>query len=47
MAGSRRIGVLYGDMRLSGRAPTNAQFAAFKRLTELTGQCLQALSQRG
>lgn len=47
MAGTRRIGLLYGDMRLSGRALTNAQFAAFKRLTELTGSCLQALSRCG
>ena len=47
MAGTKRIGVLYGDMRLSGRTLTNMQFAAFKRLTELTGQCLQALSRRG
>jgi HD-like signal output (HDOD) protein len=47
MAGTKRIGVLYGDMRLSGRTLTNTQFAAFKRLTELTGQCLQALSRRG
>ncbi|MBL4832751.1 MAG: HDOD domain-containing protein [Pseudomonas sp.] len=47
MAGNRRIGVLYGDMRLSGRPLSSAQFSAFKRLTELTGSCLQALSRRG
>jgi len=47
IAGNRRIGVLYGDMRLSGRALSSAQFSAFKRLTDLTGSCLQALSRRG
>jgi len=47
MAGKKRIGLLYGDMRLSGRSLSKAQFAAFKRLTELTGLCLQALSRRG
>jgi len=39
--------VLCGDMRLSGRPLSSAQFSAFKRLTELTGSCLQALSRRG
>lgn len=47
MAGTRRIGVLYGDMRLSGRPLSKAQFGAFQRLTELTGNCLKALSGRG
>lgn len=47
MAGTRRIGVLYGDMRLSGRPLSKAQFAAFQRLTELTGNCLESLSRRG
>ncbi len=47
LAGNREIGVLYGDMRLSGRALSESQFAAFKRFTELTGRCLNALSKRG
>ncbi|GMQ53905.1 hypothetical protein YSKK_17680 [Halopseudomonas aestusnigri] len=46
IAGSRRVGVLYGDMRLSGRALSASQLAAFKRVAELTGLCLQRLSQR-
>lgn len=47
LAGNREIGVLYADMRVSGREPSEAQFAAFKRFTELTGRCLQALGRRG
>ncbi|SDR72682.1 HD-like signal output (HDOD) domain, no enzymatic activity [Halopseudomonas xinjiangensis] len=46
LAGNRQIGVLYGDMRISGRALSQSQFAAFKRFTELTGACLNALSRR-
>ncbi|MAB42176.1 MAG: histidine kinase [Pseudomonadales bacterium] len=46
VAGSRRVGVLYGDMRLSGRALAQPQVTAFARMAELTGQCLQRLSQR-
>ena len=47
VAGTRPIGVLYGDLRISGRALTDTQFAAFKKFTELTGACLNALSRRG
>ena len=46
LAGKREIGVLYADCRLSGRALKHEQFVAFKRFTELTGRCLEALSQR-
>lgn len=46
LAGQRQIGVLYADMRLSGRALTESQFSAFKRFATLTGDCLQALSKR-
>lgn len=46
IAGERRVGVLYGDMRLSGRELSTSQLAAFKRFAELTGLCLQRLSQR-
>lgn len=46
IAGERRVGVLYGDMRLSGRELSTSQIAAFKRFAELTGLCLQRLSQR-
>ncbi|MFN3581927.1 MAG: HDOD domain-containing protein, partial [Pseudomonas sp.] len=46
MAGQREIGVLYGDMRLSGRSLTDSQFVAFKRFADMTGKCLQALSRR-
>ncbi|KKO02151.1 hypothetical protein LCGC14_0110160 [marine sediment metagenome] len=46
IAGSREIGVLYGDMRVSGRVMSESQFVAFKRLTDLTGRCLEALSRR-
>ena len=44
LAGQREIGVLYADCRLSGRALKNEQFVAFKRFTELTVRCLEALS---
>jgi hypothetical protein len=46
LAGKREIGVLYADCRLSGRALKHEQFVAFKRFTELTGRCLEALSAR-
>lgn len=46
LAGKREIGVLYADGRLSGRALKHEQFVAFKRFAELTGRCLEALSQR-
>lgn len=46
IAGTRPIGVLYADMRVSGRALGKSQFDAFKRFTELTGSSLQALSRR-
>lgn len=45
VAGQRAIGVLYADMRLSGRTLSDSQFAAFKRFSVMTGQCLQALSR--
>lgn len=45
LAGQREIGLLYADMRLSGRDLSDSQFSAFKRLAEMTGQCLQALSR--
>jgi len=46
LAGKREIGVLYADARLSGRALKHEQFVAFKRFAELTGRCLEAISQR-
>lgn len=46
LAGKREIGVLYADGRLSGRALKHEQFVAFKRFAELTGRCLDAISQR-
>ena len=46
LAGTREIGVLYADGRLSGRALKHEQFVAFKRFAELTGRCLDAISQR-
>ncbi len=46
MAGTREIGVLYGDCRLSGRALKHEQFVAFQRFTQLTGRCLDALGKR-
>ena len=41
-----RATVLYADGRLSGRALKHEQFVAFKRFAELTGRCLDAISQR-
>jgi HD-like signal output (HDOD) protein len=46
IAGTREIGVLYADSRLSGRALRHEQFVAFQRFTQLTGRCLEALSRR-
>lgn len=46
VAGQREIGVLYADMRLSGRALSDSQYSAFKRLADMTGKCLHALSRR-
>ncbi len=46
MAGTREIGVIYGDCRLSGRALKHEQFVAFQRFTQLTGRCLESLSKR-
>ncbi|MCQ4310632.1 HDOD domain-containing protein [Pseudomonas stutzeri] len=47
MAGTREIGVLYADNRISGRALKHEQFVAFQRFTQLAGRCLDALSKRG
>lgn len=46
MAGTREIGVLYADNRISGRALKHEQFVAFQRFTELAGRCLDALGRR-
>ena len=46
LAGTREIGVLYADSRLSGRALKHEQFVAFQRFTQLTGRCLEALGKR-
>jgi len=46
MAGTREIGVLYGDCRLSGRSLKHEQFVAFQRFTQLTGRCLESLGKR-
>ena len=46
LAGTREIGVLYADCRLSGRALKHEQFVAFQRFTQLTGRCLEAISKR-
>ncbi|MVW75961.1 HDOD domain-containing protein [Pseudomonas xionganensis] len=46
MAGTREIGVVYADSRVSGRALTHEQFVAFQRFTQLTGRCLEALSKK-
>ncbi|NQD94755.1 HDOD domain-containing protein [Pseudomonas sp. CrR25] len=46
LAGTREIGVLYADSRVSGRALKHEQFVAFQRFTQLTGRCLEALSGR-
>ncbi|AHL75789.1 histidine kinase [Stutzerimonas stutzeri] len=47
MAGTREIGVLYADNRLTGRALKHEQFVAFQRFTQLAGRCLDALGRRG
>jgi len=44
MAGTREIGVLYADSRLSGRALKHEQFVAFQRFSQLAGRCLEALA---
>ncbi len=46
LAGTREIGVLYADCRLSGRALKNEQFVAFQRFSQLTARCFEALSKR-
>ena len=46
VAGTREIGVLYADSRLSGRALRHEQFVAFQRFTQLAGRCLEAISRR-
>ncbi len=46
MAGTREIGVLYADNRISDRALKHEQFIAFQRFTQLAGRCLEALSKR-
>lgn len=46
LAGTREIGVLYADSRVSGRALKHEQFVAFQRFTQLTGRCLEALGKR-
>ena len=47
LAGTREIGLLYADNRVSGRALKHEQFVAFQRFTQLTGRCLEAMSKRG
>lgn len=47
LAGTREIGLLYADSRVSGRALKHEQFVAFQRFTQLTGRCLEAMSKRG
>ncbi|WP_434458665.1 HDOD domain-containing protein [Stutzerimonas urumqiensis] len=46
LSGTRKIGVLYADCRLSGRALKHEQFVAFQRFVQLTGRCLEALGKR-
>ncbi len=46
IAGTREIGVLYADSRLSGRALRHEQFVAFQRFTQLARRCLEAISKR-
>lgn len=46
LAGTREIGVLYADNRISGRALKHEQFVAFQRFTQLASRCLEALSKR-
>lgn len=47
LAGTREIGIIYADCRLSGRALKHEQFVAFQRFAQLTGRCLGALAGRG
>ncbi|AYC32847.1 HDOD domain-containing protein [Pseudomonas cavernae] len=47
LVGSREIGVLYADRRLSGRALKHEQFVAFQRFSQLTARCLEAMGRRG
>lgn len=46
MAGSRPVGVLYADSRLSGRALLNEQFVAFKRFVQLVNRALDKMTAR-
>lgn len=46
LAGTREIGLLYADSRVSGRALKHEQFVAFQRFTQLTGRCLEAMSKK-
>ena len=46
LAGTREIGLLYADNRVSGRALKHEQFVAFQRFTQLTGRCLEAMSKK-
>ena len=46
LAGTREIGVVYADNRVSGRALKHEQFVAFQRFAQMTGRCLEALSKR-
>ncbi|PTS86953.1 histidine kinase [Pseudomonas sp. HMWF032] len=46
LAGTREIGLLYADSRVSGRALKHEQFVAFQRFTQLTGRCLDAMSKK-
>jgi hypothetical protein len=45
-AGSREVGVLYADSRITGRALTHEQFIAFQRFTQLAGRCLAPLGKK-
>lgn len=47
LAGTRQIGLLYADNRVSGRALKHEQFVASQRFTQLTGRCLEAMSKKG
>lgn len=46
LAGKRQVGVLYADMRNTGRPLTDAQFVAFRQFARLAGECLLALGSR-
>ena len=46
MAGTREIGVVYADCRVSSRALRHEQFVAFQRFVQATGRCLEAMAQR-